>query len=94
SDFAIGLASGSGKLRGLRRHEAVAPLHRAGFPGLGPLVTPFAGVPPGEPIGSGQCSVPESPNGRSGDMGPPSSANNVRGEFGVCLVDAFRFRVC
>ncbi|RWW55456.1 hypothetical protein BHE74_00037914, partial [Ensete ventricosum] len=50
SDFAIGLASGSGKLRGLRRPEAVGALRRAGFPGLGSLVTPFVGVPPGEPI--------------------------------------------
>ncbi|RRT42302.1 hypothetical protein B296_00048105 [Ensete ventricosum] len=51
SDFEIGLALGSGKLGGLRRPEAMAPLRRAGFPGSGPLVTPFAGVPPGEPIG-------------------------------------------
>ncbi|KAJ8514058.1 hypothetical protein OPV22_004492 [Ensete ventricosum] len=43
--------------------------------------------------GSGWCSVPESPNGRSGDMGPPSSAKNVRGEFGACLVDVFRLRI-
>ncbi|RZS03293.1 hypothetical protein BHM03_00033460 [Ensete ventricosum] len=150
SDFVIGLASGSGKLRGLRRPEAVAALPRAGPPGSGPLVTLFAGVPPGEPIGepsnaragagyrtmvctipanawtwlvrprkasavtmndvgldagegnpgsviilqkrlgvstatiassvgrgwsgSGWCSAPEFPNGRSCDMGPPSSA--------------------
>ncbi|RZR88298.1 hypothetical protein BHM03_00015853 [Ensete ventricosum] len=47
----IGLASGSGKLRGLWRPEVVAALPRAGPPGSGPLVTPFAGVPPGEPIG-------------------------------------------
>ncbi|RRT31510.1 hypothetical protein B296_00047582, partial [Ensete ventricosum] len=53
SDFVIGLAPGSRKLRGLQRPEAVVALHRAGFPGLGPLVTPFAGVPPGEPIGEG-----------------------------------------
>ncbi|RWV81908.1 hypothetical protein GW17_00056633 [Ensete ventricosum] len=46
----IGLASGSGKLRGLWRPEVVAALPRAGPPGSGPLVTPFAGVPPGEPI--------------------------------------------
>ncbi|RWV79370.1 hypothetical protein GW17_00059503, partial [Ensete ventricosum] len=49
SDLVIGLASG--KLRELRRPEAVAALPRAGPPGSGPLVTPFAGVPPGEPIG-------------------------------------------
>ncbi|RZR88670.1 hypothetical protein BHM03_00016289 [Ensete ventricosum] len=41
SDFAIRLASGSGKLRRLRRLEAVAPLRRARFPGLGLLVTPY-----------------------------------------------------
>ncbi|RRT79922.1 hypothetical protein B296_00015026 [Ensete ventricosum] len=49
-DFVIGLASGSRKLLGLRRPEAVVALRRAGFPGLGSLVTPFTGVPPGEPI--------------------------------------------
>ncbi|RRT81338.1 hypothetical protein B296_00021358, partial [Ensete ventricosum] len=42
--------------------------------------------------GSVRCSIPESPNGRYDDMGPPSSAKNVRGEFGACLVDAFRLR--
>ncbi|RWW40837.1 hypothetical protein BHE74_00053720 [Ensete ventricosum] len=51
SDFVIGLASGSGKLHGLRQPEAMAALPRAGLLGLGPLVTPFAGVPPEEPIG-------------------------------------------
>ncbi|RRT69695.1 hypothetical protein B296_00033594 [Ensete ventricosum] len=84
SDFVIGLTSGSGKLRGLRQPEAMAALPRAGPSGLGPLVTPFAGVPPGEPIvgtataassvGRGWCSAPEFPNGRSCNMGPPSSA--------------------
>ncbi|RZS17439.1 hypothetical protein BHM03_00049573 [Ensete ventricosum] len=44
-------------------------------------------------LGSGRCSIPESPNGRSGDMGPPSSVKNVRGEFGAFLVDEFRLRV-
>ncbi|RRT81926.1 hypothetical protein B296_00000225 [Ensete ventricosum] len=56
---------GVGKLHGLRRPEAVAPLRWAGFPRLGPLVTPFAGVPPGEPIdkpsnaraGAGPCAL-------------------------------------
>ncbi|RWW25209.1 hypothetical protein GW17_00010460, partial [Ensete ventricosum] len=44
SDFVIGLASGSGKLRGLRRPEAVAALPQAGPSGSGLLVTSFAGV--------------------------------------------------
>ncbi|RWW63580.1 hypothetical protein BHE74_00029227 [Ensete ventricosum] len=47
----IGMVSGSGKLCGLRRPEAVAALPRARPPGSGLLVIPFAGVPPGEPIG-------------------------------------------
>ncbi|RWV94661.1 hypothetical protein GW17_00042781 [Ensete ventricosum] len=49
SDFVIGLASG--KLCGLRRPDAVTALHRTGPPGSGLWVTPFAGVPSGEPIG-------------------------------------------
>ncbi|RRT68226.1 hypothetical protein B296_00001700 [Ensete ventricosum] len=59
SDFVIGLASGLGKSRGLRRPEAVAALPRAGPPGSRLLMTPFAGVPPREPIG-------ESSNARAG----------------------------
>ncbi|RZR75501.1 hypothetical protein BHM03_00059525 [Ensete ventricosum] len=51
SDFVIGLASESRKPCGLRRPEAVAALPRVGPPGSRLLVTPFAGVPPGEPIG-------------------------------------------
>ncbi|RRT35441.1 hypothetical protein B296_00033268 [Ensete ventricosum] len=51
SDFVTGLASESRKLRRLRRLGAVAAPPQAGPPSLGLLVTPFAGVPPGEPIG-------------------------------------------
>ncbi|RWW58637.1 hypothetical protein BHE74_00034487, partial [Ensete ventricosum] len=64
SDLVIRLASGSGKLCGLRRPEAVAALPQAGPPGSGPLVTPFVGVPPGEPsnvramAGTGLWSAP------------------------------------
>ncbi|RWW44436.1 hypothetical protein BHE74_00049800, partial [Ensete ventricosum] len=43
SDFVIGLASGSRKLRGLWRLEAVAALPRAGLPGLGPLTDSVCG---------------------------------------------------
>ncbi|RRT33082.1 hypothetical protein B296_00049080, partial [Ensete ventricosum] len=55
----IGLASGSGKLRGLRRPEAVAVLPWVGPRSSGLLATPFAGVPSGEPFG-------ESSNARAG----------------------------
>ncbi|RRT85071.1 hypothetical protein B296_00003488 [Ensete ventricosum] len=51
SDFVTGLALGSGKLRGLRRPDDLVGLPRAGPPDSGLLVTPFVGVPPGEPIG-------------------------------------------
>ncbi|RZR74519.1 hypothetical protein BHM03_00037869 [Ensete ventricosum] len=42
--------------------------------------------------GSGWCSAPEFPNGRSCDMGPPSSAKDVSVKSGACLVDVFRLR--
>ncbi|RWV94401.1 hypothetical protein GW17_00043061, partial [Ensete ventricosum] len=68
SDFVTGLTSESRKLRRLRRPSAVAALPQAVPPSLGLLVTPFTGVPPGEPI------VPSTPPKHPATPAKPGSS--------------------
>ncbi|RZS24926.1 hypothetical protein BHM03_00058057 [Ensete ventricosum] len=51
SAWEVGYWSGGAPVGKKSPNEVVAPQGRAGSPGLGPSVTPFAGVPPGEPVG-------------------------------------------